>query len=165
MIAALTVLALLFAAQPPDPTLPPATATVVLAAEGRGVQIYRCTQQDASYTWVFQSPEATLFDPKTHQQLGTHGAGPTWTWQDGSAITGKVLQKLPSPDPNSIPWLLLSTTPSGTAAGALTPITLVRRSDTHGGNPPATGCDAQHANATLRVPYTATYTFYATQSK
>jgi hypothetical protein len=152
---------LLLLQKAPDPTLPPATAAVVYTAEGRGVQIYRCTQQDASHTWVFQSPEATLFDPKTHQQLGTHGAGPTWTWKDGSAIAGKVLQKLPSPDPNSIPWLLLSTTPSGTATGALTSVTLVRRSDTHGGNPPATGCDAQHANAILRVPYTATYTFYA----
>jgi len=157
--------ALLLLQQTPDPTLPPAAATVVYAAEGRGAQIYRCTQQDPSYAWVFQSPEANLFDLRTHRQIGTHGAGPTWTWNDGSAISGKVLQKLPSPDSNSIPWLLLSTTPSGTRAGALTSITLVRRSDTHGGNPPATGCDAQHASAILRVPYTATYTFYAAPLK
>ena len=130
------------------------------AAKGEGVQIYRCTRQDSTFTWVFQSPEAILTDPKTHQHLGTHAAGPTWTWSDGSTTTGKVVQKSPSPDPASIPWLLLEATPTGTTTGALTPITRVYRSDTHGGNAPTTGCDANHLDTILRVPYTATYTFY-----
>jgi len=152
------LLALLLPTQ--DPTTPPPTAHPTYTTEARGVQIYRCTQQASAYTWVFQSPEATLFDPITHQQIATHSAGPTWTWKDGSAITGKVIQKSPSPDPASIPWLLLTATPSGTTIGALTPVKLVRRSDTQGGNAPTTGCDATHADTTLRVPYTATYTFY-----
>jgi hypothetical protein len=158
MLPALILFTLL--AQTSDPTQPPANARLAHAVEGRGVQIYRCAQQDSAYTWVFQSPEATLYDPRTHQKTGTHAAGPTWTWNDGSSITGKVLQKSPSPDPANIPWLLLSTTPANTTHGALTPIALVRRSETHGGNAPATGCDAQHTETTLRVPYTATYTFY-----
>jgi hypothetical protein len=37
----------------------------------------------------------------------------------------------------------------------------IRRSDTHGGIAPATGCDAKHLNTVSRVPYTATYTFYS----
>jgi len=160
MLTALTLLALSFAPQTTDPTLPPSSAHVAYTVEGRGVQIYRCTKQDSAFTWVFQSPEATLFDPATNQQTGTHSAGPTWTWKDGSAITGKVLQKSPSPDPGSIPWLLLAATPSGAANGALSTITLVRRSDTHGGNAPSTGCDAQHDGNTFRAPYTATYTLY-----
>jgi Protein of unknown function (DUF3455) len=160
MLPALILLTLL--AQSPDPTQPPANAHLAYTVEGRGVQIYRCTQQDSAYTWVFQSPEATLYDPATHRQTGTHAAGPTWTWNDGSSITGKVLQKSPSPDPASVPWLLLAATPANTTTGALTPIKLVRRSETHGGNAPTTGCDAQHAETTLRVPYTATYTFYTT---
>jgi len=160
MLTALTLLALSFAPQTTDPTLPPSSAHVAYTVEGRGVQIYRCTKQDSAFTWVFQSPEATLFDPATNQQTGTHSAGPTWTWKDGSAITGKVLQKSPSPDPGSIPWLLLAATPPGTTNGALSTITLVRRSDTHGGNAPSTGCDAQHDGNTFRAPYTATYTLY-----
>jgi hypothetical protein len=158
MLPILLLLTLL--AQSPDPTQPPATAHLALTAEGRGVQIYRCTQQASTYTWVFQSPEATLYNPATREQTGTHSAGPTWTWNDRSSITGKVLQKSPSPDPASVPWLLLAATPAGTVTGSLTPIKLVRRSDTHGGNAPPTGCDATHANTILRVPYTATYTFY-----
>src|ERR1700737_1304798 len=158
MLTSLLLLALV--SQTPDPTLPAATAHQTYIAEGRGVQIYRCTQQNSANEWTFQSPEATLFAPKTHQPLGTHGAGPTWTWNDGSTITGKVLQKSPSPDAASIPWLLLATTPSVAPTGALSAIRLVRRSDTHGGNSPSTGCDAQHAGSLLRVPYTATYTFY-----
>jgi hypothetical protein len=150
----LLLLILLF--QSADATLPPTSARPTYTAEARGVQIYRCNQQ----TWVFQSPEATLYDPATHKQTGTHAAGPAWTWKDGSTITGKVLQKSPSPDPANIPWLLLTATPTGITTGSLSNITLVRRSDTHGGTAPTTGCDAQHADTLLRVPYTATYTFY-----
>lgn len=154
MLTALALLALSLA-QPTDPTLPPSSTRAAYTVEGRGDQIYRCTQQG----WAFQSPEAKLFDPATHQQTGTHSAGPTWTWKDGSAISGKVLEKS-SPDPASIPWLLLAAAPSGSTAGALSTIAYVRRSDTHGGNAPTTGCDAQHIGDTFRAPYTATYTFY-----
>lgn len=139
---------------------PPADVVPAFITEGRGVQIYRCSEKDAAYQWVFEAPEATLFDPGTHQQVATHGAGPSWTWKDGSAIVGNVLQKTPSPDPGSIPWLLLEAHTTGTTVGALTPITRVRRSDTHGGNAPGVGCDAAHANTVTRIPYTATYTFY-----
>jgi len=156
---------LLFAslAKAQDPTLPSVSARQIFVAEGRGVQIYQCTGQNGMFTWTFQSPEATLFEPATQHALGKHGAGPSWTWTDGSAISGKFLQKSPSPDLGSIPWLLLSTAPSGTTTGALTPITLVRRSDTHGGNAPAAGCDAEHISAVIRIAYSATYTFYIAQ--
>lgn len=160
MLPTLILLALL--AQSPDSTQPPAAAHIAYTVEGRGSQIYRCTQQGSAYAWVFQSPEATLYEATTHRQTGTHSAGPTWTWNDGSSITGQVLQKSSSSDPDSVPWLLLAATPAGTTTGVLTPIKLVRRSDTHGGNAPATGCDASHGDAVLRVPYTATYTFYTT---
>lgn len=161
MLAALSLFVLLASPQTSDITLPPSTAHTELTAEGRGVQIYRCQQQSDTYAWTFVAPEATLFDTSTHKPIGTHGAGPTWTSNDGSSITGKVLEKS-SPDPASIPWLLLSATPAG-KPGALAHIAFVRRSQTHGGNAPANGCDADHANQTTRVPYTATYTFYTGQ--
>ncbi len=160
MLIAIAFLLLSLAPQAQDPTMPPAAAHVLYTTEGRGVQIYRCTEQGSSFQWTFESPEATLFDSSTQRQVGSHGAGPTWTWKDGSAIVGKVLQKTPSADPASIPWLLLETHPSSSASGALSKVTLVRRSDTHGGNAPVSGCDAEHSDTVTRIPYTATYTFY-----
>ncbi|HMF54170.1 MAG TPA: DUF3455 domain-containing protein [Edaphobacter sp.] len=162
MLLALILFASLLSPQGKDSTEPPAGARAVYVVEGRGVQIYRCAQQGPEFGWVFDAPEAKLFDASTQEQMGTHGAGPVWTWKDGSSVTGKVLEKAASPDPTSIPWLLLAATPTGTN-GALSKVAFVRRSETHGGNAPATGCDAEHAGGVLRVPYTATYSFYGAQ--
>jgi len=171
MSPTLALLAVLFApqaAQAPDPTQPPATAHLRYTVVGYGVQIYRCTANPnqsptspVDLQWILEGPEAALFDPATREQVGTHTAGPTWTWNDGSAITGKVLQKRPSPDPASVPWLLLEAHPANDTPGALSGITLVRRSNTKAGAAPAAGCDAQHYDNLLRVPYEATYTFYS----
>jgi hypothetical protein len=152
---------MLSAPQTPDPTLPPAGVHVRLTAIGHGVQIYHCAANAGSFSWTYDAPEAQLFDPATHQPIGTHSAGPTWTWSDGSSIVGKVVQKQPSPDPVAIPWLLVETHASGDKTGALTGITLVRRAETQAGAAPTTGCDAQHVDNVLRVPYEATYTFYS----
>jgi hypothetical protein len=161
MLLPIALLALLSPPQAPDATQPPATAHVRYTVEAQGVQIYHCAAQAGSFQWVFDAPEATLFDTTTHQPIGHHSAGPTWTWNDGSAITGKVLQKQASPDPAAIPWLLLETTASGDKTGALTGIAFVRRSNTQAGAPPATACDPTRGDNTLRVPYEATYTFYS----
>jgi hypothetical protein len=139
---------------PPDPSvtpLPPVT--------GRGVQIYHCQQQQGAPVWVFVAPEATLYIGA--EAVGTHSAGPTWRWKDGTAITGKLLISQPSPDRASIPWLLLTASPAIDSApsGMLTHVSFVRRSDTHGGMPSG-GCDAQHLGAVARVTYAAMYTFY-----
>jgi hypothetical protein len=160
LLPSFLLLAFLFSPQAKDSTLPSAGARAVYVTEGRGVQVYNCAKQDAGFGWAFVAPEAKLFDASTHEPVGTHGAGPVWTWKDGSSVTGKVLQKTLSPDAASIPWLLLAATPGG-ASGALSKIALVRRSETKGGNAPATGCDAQHVGEPLRVPYTATYSFYS----
>ncbi len=146
-----------------DPTVP-AHVAVAATANGRGVQIYACAQVPGTqpeWQWVFQTPEATLSDPATHEQVATHSAGPTWVWRDGSTVTGKVLEKAPSPHADAIPSLLLAAAhPANTPAGVLSSVTLIRRSDAQAGNAPSTGCDAVHAGTVLRVPYTAIYTFY-----
>ncbi len=144
-----------------DVTLP-VHATLVSQAEGRGVQIYTCKAQGVAFQWMFMGPEAKLFDA-AGQPVATHGAGPSWTWSDGSMITGKVLQKRESPDPTSVPWLLLAATPAAGKPGQLAGITFVRRSETKGGVAPADGCDAGHVGTMTRVPYTATYEFYRPQ--
>ena len=163
MLLPVALLALSITPQTTDVTLPPANVSVRLTAIGHGVQIYHCAPDAGGFQWVFDAPEAELFDPSTHQPVGTHSAGPTWTWNDGSSITGKLLQKQPSPDAASIPWLLLETHASGDKTGALTGVTYVRRSETQAGAAPATGCDAQHQDNVLRVPYEAIYTFYSTK--
>ena len=149
--------------QTPDPTVP-AHVTIVATAPARGVQIYSCLQVPGTqpeWQWVFQTPEATLVDPNTHEPVAQHSAGPTWVWRDGSTVTGKVLQKTPAANPANIPSLLLQAAhPAGNPTGVLSAVTLIRRSDTQAGTAPATGCDATQSGTVLRVPYTALYTFY-----
>jgi hypothetical protein len=140
--------------------VPPGTFTVpgetlVLRARGEGVQIYSCVQ-DGDWKWKLKAPEATLFD-SAHHAIGKHFAGPKWRLDDGSELQGKLLSS--KPQPGTIPWLILSATPTG-GKGKLSQVTTVERSETQGGVAPASGCDAGHANAEVRVPYTATYSFF-----
>jgi hypothetical protein len=152
-------LSLTTAAPAQNPTTPPPTQHPILTVTGKGVQIYTCQQSAAGPQWLLQAPEATLIDA-SGKPVGTHGAGPIWRSNDGSTVKGELLQKNESPHAASIPWLLLkAVSPSG--SGIMTRLDFIRRSDTHGGVSPATGCDAQHLSAVSRVPYTATYTFYA----
>jgi hypothetical protein len=140
-------------------TEPPSTQHAILTVAGKGTQIYLCQQTSTGPQWVFQAPEANLTDASGNP-AGTHSAGPSWNSKDGSSVKGVVLTKSPSPETTSIPWLLLrATDPAG--SGIMAKVEFIRRSDTHGGAAPTTGCDAQHLNTGARVPYTATYTFYS----
>lgn len=143
-----------------DRTLPPDPSVMPLPpVSGRGVQIYHCQQQQGAPAWIFVAPEATLYAGT--ETVGTHGDGPTWRWKDGSAVVGHLLISQPAPVHGSIPWLLLAASPAidSTPTGMLAHVTYVRRSDTHGGIPPA-GCDVHHVGVVARVPYSAVYTFY-----
>ncbi|WP_433968242.1 DUF3455 domain-containing protein [Tunturiibacter gelidiferens] len=149
------------AQSPTDPslTVPPPTQHAILTVTGKGAQVYACQQTDSGPQWIFKAPDATLTD-ESGTPVGTHGAGPSWTSQDGSTVKGDLLQKSPSPEPQAIPWLLLKAA-STSGSGIMARVEFIRRSDTHGGIAPTTGCDAQHLTTTTRVPYTATYTFYS----
>ncbi len=146
------------AAQTPDPTAPPANQNAVLTVRGRGAQVYRCEAAGSIAQWTLRAPVARLFDAQD-REVGTHGDGPSWTYQDSSSIDGKVVAKA-SPDPASLPGLLLQAiNPKRT--GLLTTVDYIRRSETHGGLAPGDGCDAAHLGDLNRSPYTATYTFYS----
>jgi hypothetical protein len=143
-------LALLCVSAPTQETKP------TLEAQGKGVQIYTCNVDKG---WVFKAPEATLYIGR--KKVGSHDAGPRWTWNDGSAVTGKVAKQVPAPNAqNDIPWLVLDATVVEETRGTLSAVKTIRRSDTHGGVAPASGCDAAHGGVVARVPYTATYSFY-----
>ena len=146
------------AMQAQDATVPPATQHPVLTVQGRGVQIYTCKAVSGVGQWVFVAPAARLFD-KDGVEVGTHGDGPVWNWQDGSSVIGEVAAKMASPDAGAVPWLLLKAART-TGSGVLTGVELIRRSDTKGGSAPAGACDA---GALVRVPYEATYTFYSSK--
>ena len=153
------ILSIATAAAAQSPTEPPPSQHAILTVTGKGVQIYTCQQTAAAPQWVFQAPEATLLDA-AGKTVGTHAAGPIWRSNDGSTVKGDLLQKGASPEPGAIPWLLLKASTT-TGSGVMTRVEFIRRSDTHGGIAPTTGCDAQHLAAVIRVLYTATYTFYS----
>ncbi len=156
-------------ALPPPPaqdlTLPPETASTVTILEGRGVQIYTCTADPAGYRWVYKAPDAQLFNLATGKPAGHHGAGPVWTLEDGSSVRGIRMRDKASGNPGDLPWVLMKTKPAEggnpAASGTLASVSYIRRYNTHGGAAPETGCDVTLAGQTVRVPYTATYGFYA----
>jgi hypothetical protein len=168
--SALLAMALIASAQVASPSNAPeaqsktvrfddsSTATLVLQVRAEGVQIYTCVK-DADWAWKFKAPEATLFDEK-HQAIGKHFAGPAWRLDDGSEVQGKLVES--KPQPGTIPWLILSAKSTG-SEGRLSHVNAVRRSDTQGGSAPSEGCDAQHAGAEARVPYSAAYSFFDTK--
>jgi hypothetical protein len=157
----LTTLTLISAAQTPSPTDPPPTQQAILTLTAKGVQIYTCQQTGTTPQWVFQAPEATLFDASL-AEAGTHGAGPIWKYKDGSTVKGELVANSAAPSPDAIPWLLLKAA-SHEGTGTLSKVEFIRRYNTSGGLAPTTGCDATHQGATSRVPYAAIYTFYSSK--
>jgi hypothetical protein len=137
----------------PDNLKPPAGEILAQKVRGEGAQVYTC---DGSM-WTLKAPDAKLFD-ESGKQVGTHFAGPTWEWSDGSRVVGQAAANA-TPDPDSIPWLLLRAKDHA-GVGALSRITSIQRLSTQGGKAPASGCDASHKGQESRAHYTAIYCFY-----
>jgi hypothetical protein len=144
----------------PDTIQAPAGEEVVLFAHATGSQIYTCQAGPTDgFSWTLKAPEAELHDRKD-KVIGSHSAGPTWKLKDGSEVTGKAAAHIDSLDPDSIPWLLVKAE-SHAGRGLLTSVTTIQRVHTHGGNPPAEGCDESHKGADTKSGYTADYYFYS----
>lgn len=152
----------------PSPQVPeaiqvPAGVKVALSARASGSQIYTCQAgADGKFSWTFKAPDAELHDRNDHV-IGHHSAGPTWKLTDGSSVTGKATAHADSPDPDAIPWLLVTVT-SHSGNGLLDNVTTVQRIHTHGGKAPSEGCDEAHRAAETQSSYTADYYFYAPAS-
>lgn len=160
LIVAAVLVAPLHAQQTGATIDPPAGAQVLLQAKGDGVQIYSCTSTPAATKWVLKAPDAKLLDA-AGKLIGTHFAGPTWKLNDGSQVQGELVANQPPTEAGSVAWLLLRAK-AGTATGALANVAFIRRTETHGGAAPASGCEnPQDADKTVQVPYIATYTFYS----
>ena len=144
----------------PDAIQAPAGEEVVLLAHATGSQIYTCrAAADGKFSWMLKAPDAELHDRKD-KVIGQHFAGPTWKLKDGSEVTGKAVAHVDSLDAQSVPWLLVKVV-SHSGNGQLANVTTIQRVHTHGGQPPAEGCDAAHRDAETKSAYTADYYFYA----
>jgi hypothetical protein len=137
----------------PETLRPPAGEYLRAHAHASGQQFYTC---DGS-KWILRGPDAKLFDA-AGQKVGAHFAGPTWQWSDGSRVTGRPIASS-TPDPVSIPWLLLTAT-GHTGDGVMKNVSSIQRLHTKGGKAPANGCEASHRGEQTRIPYTADYYFY-----
>ena len=146
------------AQQAPKELQPPANEQPLLQVHAKGDQIYACKADGSQFGWVLVALDAQLFD-KSGKVFGKHFAGPSWEANDGSRITGKAVANAPSPDSESIPWLLVSVV-SHNGEGVLTRVTSVQRLNTKGGKAHASGCDAAHVGQETRVPYSADYVFF-----
>jgi len=144
----------------PDAIHAPPGEEVVLLAHASGSQIYTCQAgTDGKFAWTLKTPEAELMDHEG-KVIGSHSAGPAWKLKDGGEVTGKASAHADSPDPASIPWLLVNVV-SHSGKGLLANVTTIQRVHTHGGKPPSEGCDESHSGSETKSSYTADYYFYA----
>jgi hypothetical protein len=147
------------AQQVPPPIQAPASEKLLLQVHAKGDQVYTCKEGVTEFAWTLKAPDAQLFD-KDGKPFGKHFAGPSWEANDGSRVKGNAAANAPSPDADSIPWLLVNVV-GHEGSGVLSRATTIQRINTKGGKAPATGCDGAHAGQEIRVPYSADYVFYA----
>ena len=173
MITRLLPIALLIAAVAPAigqsiprPNVPekiqaPAGEQVVLVTHATGSQIYVCqAATDGNPAWTLKAPDAELHN-QHGEVIGRHFAGPAWKLNDGSEVTGKPAVKVDAPQPDSVPWVLVTVT-GHSGSGVLSRVTTIQRLHTAGGiAPPAADCTAAKLNTEARSPYSADYYFYA----
>jgi hypothetical protein len=157
-IATLCCSATIRAQSVPQQLQPPANEKLLLQVHAKGDQVYVCKEGVTQFAWTLKAPDAQLFD-KDGKPFGKHFAGPSWEASDGSQVVGKAAANVPSPDADSIPWLLV-TVVSRSGQGVLSPVTSIQRINTKGGKAPSSGCDSTHAGQEQRVPYTADYLFF-----
>jgi hypothetical protein len=121
-----------------------------------GIQSYQCAPEGV---WKFSGPMAILHDPLSRHVV--HYSGPSWQFQDGSSIVGRVIAS--TPREGAIPELLLEVAAHGQAQGLFQDVNFIRRLSTVGGV--ALGhCDPRQDINGLNVPYDAVYEFWGTRA-
>jgi len=137
--------------------------SIVATLYAIGVQKYKSEQivgsSPVAYQWVFVAPEADLYD-STDAKVGTLSVGPAWQLSPTDSMFGQNFnppRKSPSPDPESIDWLLLMPQLGRTATGVFANVTYVQCIDTHGGKAPS--APPVNEGQAISVGYTAVYRF------
>lgn len=143
----------------------PAGNTRVATYFAAGVQKYKAQVKAGSspvtYEWVLVGPDATLYD-NSNTAVGTHTVGPSWQLT-GSTTDSIFAQHFspartaPSPQPNSVDWLLLMPKAGKTPTGIFSDVSYIQRIATSGGKAPA--ALPINGDETINVQYTAVYRF------
>ena len=107
----------------PQQLQPPANEKLLLQVHATGDQVYTCKSDAAQFRWTLEAPDALLVD-KNGKPFGKHFAGPSWEANDRSRVAGQAIANAPSPDANSIPWLLVRAA-SHNGNGVLSPVTTI----------------------------------------
>lgn len=154
--------------RPRVPDVPPELAipdghVLSFVADAEGVQVYACAAgaNGAAPAWTFERPDALLFG-RWGRVIGHHYEGPTWEGLDDSFVAASDPRSVPVD--GAIPWLRLTGTGFG-GDGMFSRVTYIHRLDTEQGLAPDSGCEEDHVGARVRVPYTATYYFYAARRR
>jgi len=128
-----------------------------------GVQKYKARIKAGSnpveYEWVFVAPQANLYDI-TNTKVGTHGAGPFWEISSLDSIFAQHFspaRTAPSPDAESIDWLLLMPKNGTTPTGIFADVDYIQRIDTKDGKAPL--APPANLTQTAEVKYKAVYRF------
>jgi hypothetical protein len=134
----------------------PENSSIVMALIGDGVQIYESKPNSSGgFEWSLKAPEAEL-KSLTGEIRGQHGAGPSWTLNDGSSIVGTVPPIKNLAAPAGIPWLLVAVK-SKSGSGVLDKVDYVMRVATEGGVAPVEPPKAKEE--TVKIKYHAVYLF------
>jgi hypothetical protein len=137
-----------------------ATPPSALEFTGSGTQVYSCEATGSTYSWSLLGPDAHMYDA-SGKVTAHHFYGPSWQANDGSLVKGKVLVANAAPaGPQDAPWLVLHVV-SEQGAGIFAHVTTIVRTDTRGGGAPTIACGVVEKGQTVKVPYSARYTFFS----
>lgn len=125
----------------------------------KGSQVYACTKQDdGKFALTQNNVRARLEGRIAHFFAEPGPAGPpAWVASDGSAVTGKLLSKIPNGTKN-IPELDLAAKQVGKHSGKFSRTTEILRLNTERGVAPSGTCDPKKQRK-VAVPYRADYVF------
>lgn len=140
-----------------DPLSLGADSSAAFVLTAKGVQQFQCTADANGRYWKFITPQAELTDGKG-RVVARQGSEGSFFAKDGSILAAKIEKHADKATPGNLRDLVYRTTSRG-KEGMLTGITHVKRTDGKGGVP-LTRCSPSQLGVTLKVPFTATYTFY-----
>ena len=167
-----TVLLLLFTlagcAGLPESARPPALPTAVTVPPGhehamtlraKGALNYECRPvpgMSGAYGWVLLATDASLLH-WSGLRVGRVYAGPTWSYRDGSRLTGQLRASSPAGG-GHLPVQLWETRSTG-KPGEFGGVKYVQRLNAKGGAPEK-GCDAAAVGRGQSLPFEADFAFH-----
>lgn len=138
---------------------PPADAVAVQSWFAEGVMIFRCDYDEKGFYWVFEEPDAKLWNDavKPKRLEARLGRGYTLRHLDGSVLRTQTIVNRGIPSANNLRDAVFETTSSET--GVLQGVRWMERRRAEGGMP-STHCSPSQRGTRLRVPFTARWILY-----